>query len=37
MYLCGGEEVTNDHGRRAKHEGNHNCLQNYVHDDYTIY
>ena len=35
VSVCGG--VANDHGRRATHQGNRNCLQNNVHDDYTIH
>ena len=38
MYLCGGGEgVANNHGRRTIHDGNHDCLRNNVHDDYTLY
>ena len=32
-----GGGVANDDGRRAIYQGNHNCLRNNVHDDYTIY
>ena len=39
VYWVGvvGVGVTIDHGRRATHQGNHNCLRNNVHDDYTIF
>ena len=41
MYLCvcvcACAWVCYNHGRRATHQENHNCLRNNVHDDYTIY
>ena len=32
--LLGGS--ANEHDCRAKHQENHNCLRNNVHDDYTV-
>ena len=37
ICVSGGKGVANDHGRGATQQGNHNCLRNNVHDDYTIY
>ena len=37
MYLCDWVGWgANDLGRGATQQGNHNCLRNNEHDDYTI-